>query len=82
MRMLRVPRTPLVQRTALRHEESRFVGFFREVLASGGALPAIDTKTQRTIGQGESVDGEGNSSRLAHHRTQTSRIKGGQLRCS
>ena len=33
-----------------RHEEGRFQVFFREALASGGALRAIDTKTQRMIG--------------------------------
>ena len=33
-----------------RHEEGRFQVFFREALASGGALLAIDTETQRMIG--------------------------------
>ncbi|MBI3261888.1 MAG: GNAT family N-acetyltransferase [Acidobacteria bacterium] len=33
-----------------RHEEGHFQIFFREALASGGALLAIDTKTQRMIG--------------------------------
>ena len=33
-----------------RHEEGRFQEFFREALASGGALIAIDAKTQRVIG--------------------------------
>jgi len=33
-----------------RHEEQRFQAFFREALASGGTLLAIDTKTRRTIG--------------------------------
>jgi N-acetyltransferase len=33
-----------------RHEEERFRTFFREALASGGALLAIDAQTQRTIG--------------------------------
>jgi RimJ/RimL family protein N-acetyltransferase len=33
-----------------RHEEGRFQEFFREALASGGALIAIDAKTQRAIG--------------------------------
>jgi len=33
-----------------RHEQGSFQGFFREALASGGALIAIDAKTQRVIG--------------------------------
>ena len=33
-----------------RHEEAVFQGFFREALASGGALLAIDAETQRVIG--------------------------------
>ena len=33
-----------------RHEQGSFQGFFREALASGGALIAIDAKTQRMIG--------------------------------
>ena len=33
-----------------RHEEAGFQVFFREALASGGALIAIDAKTQRMIG--------------------------------
>ena len=33
-----------------RHEEVIFQGFFREALASGGALIARDAKTQRVIG--------------------------------
>ncbi len=33
-----------------RHEEGSFQVFFREALASGGALIAIDAKTQRVIG--------------------------------
>ncbi len=33
-----------------RHEQGSFQGFFRESLASGGALIAIDTVTQRVIG--------------------------------
>ena len=33
-----------------RHEEGGFQGFFREALASAGALLAMDTKTQRMIG--------------------------------
>ena len=33
-----------------RHEEGRFQEFFREALGSGGALIAIDAKTQRVIG--------------------------------
>lgn len=33
-----------------RHDEGRFREFFREALASGGALIAIDAKTQRVIG--------------------------------
>ncbi len=33
-----------------RHEQGSFQGFFHEALASGGALIAIDAKTQRVIG--------------------------------
>lgn len=33
-----------------RHEEESFKAFFREALASGGALIAIDCNTQRVIG--------------------------------
>ena len=33
-----------------RHEEVHFREFFREALASGGALIAIDAKTQKVIG--------------------------------
>ena len=33
-----------------RYEEWRFREFFRDALASGGALLAIDAKTQRAIG--------------------------------
>ena len=33
-----------------RHEEGSFQAFFREALASGGTLIAIDAKTQRVIG--------------------------------
>jgi len=33
-----------------RHAEGRFQEFFREALGSGGALIAIDAKTQRVIG--------------------------------
>ena len=33
-----------------RHEEGSFQVFFREAMASGGALLAIDTRTQRMIG--------------------------------
>jgi len=33
-----------------RHEEGRFREFFREALASGGALLAVDAKTRRVIG--------------------------------
>ncbi len=33
-----------------RYEEGRFREFFRDALASGGALIAIDAKTQRAIG--------------------------------
>ena len=33
-----------------RHEQRSFQGFFGEALASGGALIAIDAKTQRVIG--------------------------------
>jgi RimJ/RimL family protein N-acetyltransferase len=33
-----------------RHERQGFLSFFRESLASGGALAVIDTKTQRLIG--------------------------------
>ena len=33
-----------------RHEQGSFQGFFREALASGGALIATDAKTQRVIG--------------------------------
>ena len=33
-----------------RHEQGSFQGFFREALASGGTLIAIDAKTQRVIG--------------------------------
>ncbi len=33
-----------------RHEQGSFQGFFRKALASGGALIAVDAKTQRVIG--------------------------------
>lgn len=33
-----------------RHESGRFQGFFRDALASGGALVVIETGTQRIIG--------------------------------
>jgi N-acetyltransferase len=52
-RLYAVASDPLIweQRPAKnRHEEETFRAFFREALASGGALLAVDIRTQRVIG--------------------------------
>jgi RimJ/RimL family protein N-acetyltransferase len=48
-----------------RHEEAGFQVFFREALASGGALIAIDARTQRLIG----------SSRFHNYDEKTSEVE-------